>query len=199
MISYIKGTLAQITEDCAVVETGGLGFSVFVSSFTAQAMPSVGSEVKLHTFLYVKEDILALYGFLHKDELELFLMLLKVSGIGPKGALSVLSGMPAGDLRIAIISQDAKGIARKSSGIGLKTAQKLILELKDKIDYTPFGQDESAQETLPLMPSGAKSEALMALTALGYSNAQAQKAVNSVKDADNMDVEDILKNALKAL
>ena len=199
MISYLRGIYAGKTEDGVLIETGGVGFFLYVSSFTAEGMPAVGSEVKIHTYLYVKEDILALYGFLRRDELEVFQMLLKVSGIGPKGAMSILSGMSVNDLRYAIFAQDAKTIAKKSSGVGLKTAQKLILELKGKLDAEEVISGFSGAEPGEAAPAAgsAKSEAVMALTALGYAHAQALRAVNAVENADAMSVEDILKAALR--
>ena len=198
MISYLKGVFSGKTEDAVIIDIGGIGFSVCVSAGTAQEMPPAGSEVKLYTYLYVKEDILALYGFLRKEELELFQMLLKVSGIGPKGAVSILSGMSVNDLRYAIFSQDAKTIAKKSAGIGLKTAQKLILELKDKVHAEDMLPDLSgAAADVPAPAGSAKSEAVLALSALGYPNAQAVRAVQSVEGADAMTVEEILKAALR--
>ena len=133
MYAYIKGELAEINTDHIVIEAGGIGYQVFISLQTFDYLPSVGENLKIYTYLYLREDAMILYGFLTKDDLELFKLLISVSGIGPKGGLAILSTLEADDLRFAILSGDAKAIS-KAPGVGGKTAQRVILELKDKFD-----------------------------------------------------------------
>ena len=132
MIEFIKGELAALDSDKAVVEVGGVGFGVYMSGQALGMLPQPGHMVKLYTYLNVKEDALQLYGFLTRDDLEIFRLLIGVSGIGPKGALGILSGLTPDELRFAVMSNDVKAISA-APGIGKKTAEKLILELKDKL------------------------------------------------------------------
>ncbi len=201
MISYLKGILVQKQPEGVVVEVNGIGFFVRTPLSTSEAMPAIGQEVLIYTYLYVKEDLLQLYGFAGKEDLAMFESMLKVSGIGPKGAVSILSGMSANDLRFAILSGDAKTIAKKSAGVGLKTAQKMILELKDKLDLEETFEDALAGGAAApsAAASEAREEAVMALAALGYPQTQAFKAVSSVENGDQMTVEELLKAALKQM
>lgn len=199
MYSYIKGTLEEIGEDYLVVETGGIGYHIYTTGQTFSYLPPVGESIKVYTHLHVREDAMILFGFLTKDDLFVFRLLLGVSGIGPKGALAVLSVMTTDDLRFAVLGDDAKAIA-KAPGIGAKTAQRLILELKDKLSLEDAFEQKLAQNQTPLTahgPSQAKNEAVQALTALGYSSSEALKALNGIEISDDTDVEDILKAALK--
>ena len=132
MFNYIKGKLAGITENSIIVENGGIGYEIFVPVTDTGSLWQTGKEVKVYTYLHVREDLVQLFGFMDKDALDLFKMLITVSGIGPKGALGILGAMGADSLRFAVLADDAKTIA-KAPGIGLKTAGKLILELKDKL------------------------------------------------------------------
>lgn len=198
MYSYIKGTLTDMEEDLVVVETGGIGYNIYTTGQTFQYLPSVGEEVKLYTYLHVREDAMILYGFLTKDDLRVFKLLIGVSGIGPKGALAILSVMTTDDLRFAVLGDDAKAIA-KAPGVGAKTAQRLILELKDKLSLEDaFEQKaEHVREQSEGNAKGAKNEAIQALVALGYSSSEALKAVSGIEVTEETDVEDILKAALK--
>lgn len=199
MISYIKGILAEKTAEGVVIEANGVGFFIRTPLLTMQKLPAAGQEVKIYTYLHVKEDLLQLYGFLRRDDMEMFELMLKVNGIGPKGAVGILSGMSADELRFAILSSDAKTIAKKASGVGIKTAQKMILELKDKLHLEDAFETalEEPEEAGTSVRGNAKSEAVLALTALGYANAQALKAVSAVEGADSMTVEELLKASLK--
>ena len=132
MIAYIKGRIADVYENRVVVDVHDIGYQIFISAREAQALPPAGEAVRLHTYLNVKEDAMQLYGFQSRDDLEVFRLLLGVNGIGPKAALGILSALSADDLRFAVLSDDAKTIAR-APGIGPKTAKKMILELKDKL------------------------------------------------------------------
>ena len=199
MVSYIKGELVEVTENAIVLDHGGMGFSIMMPASILAKVPQIGSELKVHTYLYVKEDILDLYGFLTKDDLKIFKLLITVNGIGPKGALAILSAMTPDDLRFAVLAGDAKTIS-KAPGIGNKTAQKLIIELKDKLKIEDvLDSSDGGYETSSDMGDTAAAEAVMALTALGYSAADATRAVKLVDNAGNMDSEALLKAALKKL
>ena len=189
MYSYIKGTLADMEEGLVVVEAGGIGYNIYTTGQTFDYLPSIGEEVKLYTYLNVREDAMMLYGFLTKDDLVTFKLLLGVSGIGPKGALAILSVMTTDDLRFAVLGEDAKAIS-KAPGIGAKTAQRLILELKDKFSLEDaFEQklEHTSKDGIDNTKS-AKNEAVQAL-----------KAMDGITITAQMDVEDILKEALKKM
>lgn len=200
MIAYVKGEVAELTENNVVVEVGGVGFNVGISARVAQSLPGIGEEVKLHTYTLVREDAFSLYGFLSRSELEIFKKCIAVSGIGPKGALAILSVMDADGLRYAILSGDAKAIA-KAPGIGARTAERLILELKDKVSYDDVLIDMEIEKGQTMLPpsEGAIKEAVEALVALGYGQTESLRAVNGIADADSMDSGALLKAALKNL
>ncbi|MBR2275544.1 MAG: Holliday junction branch migration protein RuvA [Lachnospiraceae bacterium] len=206
MIAYLKGTVAAIYEQQIVLEVNDIGYNVQMPQSSLQLIGGVGEELKVYTYLNVREDAMLLFGFLTRDDLELFKQLLQVGGIGPKGGLALLSAMSADDLRFAIVSSDEKTIA-KAPGIGKKTAQRLIIELKDKISIQDaFEAKLSAEGELPAgveAAGSAQSEALEALVALGYSQAQALKAVRQaaagLTPPASDDVEEILKQALKVI
>lgn len=200
MYAYIKGELAEINTDHIVIEAGGIGYQVFISLQTFDYLPSVGENLKIYTYLYLREDAMILYGFLTKDDLELFKLLISVSGIGPKGGLAILSTLEADDLRFAILSGDAKAIS-KAPGVGGKTAQRVILELKDKLSLEDAfeAKTEHVQKNAAAVGGSVKNDAVMALTALGYSSTESLKAVSTVEITEDMDVEEVLKAALKHL
>lgn len=199
MIAYIKGKVAEILEDRVILESGFMGYNLFMPMASAEAVLRKGDEVKLYTHLHVREDAMQLFGFLTKDDLHTFQLLLGVNGIGPKAALGILSGLTADELRFAVLSEDVKTIS-KAPGIGKKTAQKLILELKDKMDLQEAFdlKSQHAQGDMADL-SDARKEAVEALTALGYSGADALRAVKKVEMTPGMDVETLLKAALKNL
>ncbi len=197
MISFIKGVVCEINEDSVVIEQGGIGFLVYVPASELNAM-SANTEVRLFTYLRVAEDDLSLYGFLSRDTLSLFRMLISVNGIGPKGAMAILSVLSADDLRFAIASEDAKAISR-APGIGNKTAQRVILDLRDKIDYAGAMETRLDQGAAVVAAAGTpQQEAIQALVALGYGSAESMRAIRDL-DTQDMDVEDILKAALRNL
>lgn len=201
MIAYVKGIVADIAEDNVVIDVGGIGYNVKISATTAGLIPGMGEEIKMYTYTMVREDAFSLYGFLTKDDLEIFKKCITVNGIGPKGALAILSVMDADSLRFAILSGDAKAIS-KAPGIGNKTAERLILDLKDKISLEDtFVSKQSAEYAAATSGSdnAAISEAIEALVALGYGQTEAAKAVRNVPDAGNMDAGALLKIALKNL
>ena len=201
MISYIKGELTEVFEDTVVVETNGIGYNIRVPGAVLDRLPSVGSSVWIYTYLYVKEDAMNLFGFLNRDDLSVFKLLQNVSGIGPKGALAILSTIGPDDLRFAVLSEDVKTIS-SAPGIGAKTAKRLIIELKDKLKLaevfeTALANKENASSENDVML--ARNEAVEALVALGYASAQAMKAVQQGENAEEKDSEQILKEALKKL
>ncbi|MCH5262584.1 MAG: Holliday junction branch migration protein RuvA [Lachnospiraceae bacterium] len=203
MYAYLKGTLEEITEDNIVVEVGNIGYNVKVSTTTADLLPPLGGEVKIYTYTLVREDTFSLYGFLTRDDLEVFKKLITVNGIGPKGGLAILSVMSADALRFAIMAGDAKSIA-KAPGIGNKTAERVILDLRDKISLEdtlrglgePVGVTNAVAGTANL-DNAMKKEAIEALVALGYSASDATAAVKKVEVTEETTVESILKMALK--
>ena len=154
MFAYLIGRIADISEDNLVLEVNNIGFNVKIPSGIHGLLPGLGEEVKIHTYTCVREDSFQLYGFLTKDDLDMFRLLITVNGIGPKGGLAVLSVLSADDIRMAVLSQDAKTIAR-APGIGAKTAQKVILDLKDKV---------SLEDTFVAKESAAYTESLSGLT-----------------------------------
>lgn len=199
MISYVRGELVAIEEEKAIIDVHGVGYGVYMPGQAIRMLPSIGEEVRIHTYLNVREDAMQLFGFLTKDDLNVFRLLLTVSGIGPKGALHILSQLSTDDLRFAVLTNDAKTIA-SAPGIGKKTAEKLIIELKDKFDIQDVLNKASASETVVVTSGSAnaiQSEAIQALVALGYTSTEAMKAVKKVAISDDTSVEDLLKVALK--
>ncbi len=198
MIGYIKGTAEDFLDDAVIVECNGIGYRVFVP-FGCASKISEGEEVKLYTYMSVKEDAINLYGFLTKDDLKMYTMLLGVSGVGPKAALGILSAMDADALRISVLSDDAASIA-KAQGIGKKTAQKIILELKDKLDINDVLGSEEEKNNAFNAEQDSVSDAVLALTSLGYNNAESIKAVRKAAAfTGSDDPEVLLKSALKYL
>lgn len=201
MIAYVKGIVEDITADNAVIDVNGIGYNVRISADTASRLPGIGESAKLYTYTCVREDAFCLFGFLAKNELELFKLLITVNGIGPKGGLAILSVMEADDLRFAILSGDTKAIS-KAPGIGAKTAQRLILDLKDKIsiDDTMIEREIAAGVVSSAQPdTPQKQEAVAALVALGYGQAESMKAVNAIENIEELDSGAVLKAALKKL
>lgn len=199
MYAYIKGELAEKNIDHIVVEAGGIGYLIYVPAQSIDYLPDEGDQIKVYTYLYIREDAMLLYGFLTKDDLEIFKMLITVSGIGPKGGLGILSTLSADDLRFAILSGDSKTIS-KAPGIGAKTAQRVIIDLKDKMSLEEAFEkklENNAGGVQKTLNSSTKNDAVLALSALGYSSAESLKAVSKVDITDDMDVEDVLKLALK--
>lgn len=201
MYAYIKGILAEITEDAIIVENQGIGYEIAVPGQVFDYLPSVGEEVKIYTYHYVREDAILLYGFLTKEDVRIFKMLIGVSGIGPKGALAILSVLSTDDLRFAILGDDAKAIA-KAPGVGAKTAQRVIIELKDKLSLEDAFEQKLANQVqkAELNPAvGVKNEAILALTSLGYSQSEALKVLQGIEISPDDQVEDVLKMALKQM
>ena len=203
MIAFLKGEIADLTEGSVVLDVNRVGYEVLVPGQLLSMLEGIGSRVKLYTYMQVREDAVVLFGFLTKDDLQMFRLLTGVSGVGPKAGLNILSTLGADDLRFAILADDVKRIA-KTPGIGAKTAQKIILELKDKLDLQDVFEKKSASgqitpEAAAAAGSQVVQEAVEALVALGYGSTEALKAVRSVQPAEDMDVETVLKEALKRM
>ena len=202
MIAFIEGIIAKKTTNSVWVSTAsGLGYEIFIPMIDLQQLPLNGNKVLLYTHLQVKEDAIALFGFLSEEKLQVFKLLITVSGIGPKGALSILSGISLDDLRFAVLSEDTKTIS-KIPGIGAKTAGKLILELKDKFKLQDTIETKLLQGDT--MVAGAKAsnlreEAVEALATLGYSATEAMKMLRKVEITETTTVEDLIKQGLKNL
>lgn len=203
MISFIRGRVVDSTENSVIVETAGIGYEIFMTGTAIEKAVRSEGEIKIHTYFHVREDAMQLFGFLSRDDLRMFRLLLGVNGIGPKAALGLLAGLTADELSFAVLSDDVKTISR-APGIGKKTAQKLILELKDKLKLEDafekklLHQQEEAVSSGESVLDGSK-EAVEALVALGYSSTDALRAVRKVTDVAPDDVEAILKAALKNL
>ena len=200
MIAFVRGTAVDMTENSVIVEAGGIGYEIYMTG-TDLSQIHMGEEVKIHTYFNVREDAMQLYGFRSKDDLQMFRLLLGVNGVGPKAALGVLAGITADELRFAILSDDVKTLS-KAPGIGKKTAQKLILELKDKMKLEDAFELKLAHEQEKAVAglgeiSDGRQEAVEALVALGYSSTDALRAVRKVTDVAPDDVEGLLKAALK--
>ena len=189
--------MIAVTDKRLVVEVGQVGFQVAISARDAANMPPAGEEVLVYTYMSVREDAISLYGFLSEDDLEIYKQLITVSGIGPKGGLGILSVMSADDLRMAVLADDSKTIA-KAPGIGPKTAKKLILELKDKISAADMLEhlQEKAGDSAAGAFEAAKEEAVQIMVALGFSRSEAVRAVRSAKLEETMDADQILTAAL---
>lgn len=199
MISYVKGRLAEMGEGIIVVETSGIGYNILVPSSVVSELPPIGNDVKIYTYLYIREDAMNLYGFLCRDDLNVFKLLIGVSGIGPKGALAILSVMSPDDLRFAVLSGDAKAIS-KAPGVGNKTAQRIIIELKDKLSLEEAFEIKSSKNSSNANAgSTVRDEAVQALAALGYSQSDALRAVNMIAITDDSTVEQVIKQALSKL
>ena len=202
MIAFIQGELCDAGQDTIVVACHGIGYEIQIPVSVAQVLPDPGNVVKIYTYTYVREDALGLFGFLMQDDLKIFKLLITVNGVGPKAALAILSAMTADELRFAILAEDAKAIA-KAPGIGPKTAKRMIIELKDKLNLESMIEGHGDAEMSLSDPGDAaanvRDEVIMALTALGYGNTEAVRAVRAVSGADEMDSETLLKQALKKI
>ena len=207
MIHFIHGTLSDVADGLVVVEAAGVGYGIHVPASVIGALPPIGEDIKIYTYFSLTQNGVDLYGFLSPEDRAMFTMLLTVSGIGPKGALGILSALTPDDLRMAIVTGDSKAISR-APGVGNKTAQRVVLELKDKLDATEVfssaldhghGAVAAVDAGAAAGVYGAQKEAVEALVALGYSNVEASRAVKKVELSEGMTVDQILKASLKNL
>lgn len=199
MITFLEGQVVSVSEKRLVLDVNHVGFQVQISARDSVNMPPEGETVRIYTYMSVREDAISLFGFLSEDDLEIYKLLITVSGIGPKGGLGILSAMSADDLRLAVLADDAKSIA-KAPGIGTKTAQKLILELKDKIDPNEMLEkmrSDKADTSANTQFEANKEEAIQVLTALGYSRSEVLGLVRRANLTEDMDSDQILTAALK--
>ena len=202
MISYIKGVAAYVDNENIVIDNHGIGYQIRAVARTCSHV-RVGQELMLHTYLYVREDIMALYGFETPEELRTYQILLGVNGIGPKAAMSLLSTLTVEELYYAVFSDDSKAISR-TPGIGPKGAKRMIMELKDKLHLEDLGMGDEAEQgssgiAEAIDQNDQMVDALEALVALGYSNGEAYRAVHKVSGGKDMDTEQLLKEALKII
>ena len=197
MISYIKGTLEDMSPGMVVVDNHGIGYQMMVP-MRGESFPKIGQEIKIYTHMHVREDDVSLFGFLSKEEKEAFELLIGVNGIGPKVGLSVLSTLSVYELKMAVISEDVKTIS-KTPGLGPKGAKKLILELKDKLSFEELEEDGVGAEIFDTAADSSDSVMITieGLVSLGYSKSEAAIAVNKVEDAKGLTPEELLKKALK--
>lgn len=199
MIVYISGALVSAGENYIVIDNHGMGYRIFVSGKFLEHIPAYGTQIKIYTHMYIREDELTLYGFHSEEELSVFRILIGISGVGPKVAMAILTALTIQELQLAVISEDAKTIS-KANGVGAKGASRIILELKDKLkmeDMMDAAYEQSiVQDT---QDANAARDAILALVNLGYSNSEAALAVKKIGDTSQMDIEAILKAALKKL
>lgn len=196
MIYSLNGKLTYTDPTTAVVECGGVGYGCRVTYNTLQRLPDVGQNVLLYTYLNVREDAVDLFGFYEKEELECFKLLITVNGVGPKAAIAILSELSPNSLRVAISQSDTKTITR-AQGVGPKMAQRIVLELKDKVGVAVSSENDDGVSVSSVTSSDSKNEAVSALVALGYSQSEAQKAISNCDLTK--DTEQIIKEALKYL
>lgn len=203
MIGYIKGTIEGILTDSLLLDNQGIGYRIFTSGRVIDEL-SQNQQVKLFTYLHVREDELSLFGFTTSEELDAFRLLIGVNGIGPKAALSILSVLSVQDLALAVMSGDTKAIS-KANGVGPKGASRVIMELKDKlkIENLFMSEDVSGADIENTMSSSVSTDStkdtVLALVSLGYSEMEALKAIKQIKDAEFMNSEELLKAALKKM
>jgi Holliday junction DNA helicase RuvA len=200
MIGYMKGTVEGISQDYILFENNGIGYRIFTSQMVMQQL-QIHQQTKLFTYLHVREDELSLFGFPTTEELDTFKLLIGVNGIGPKAALSILSVLSVRDLTLAVMSGDTKAIT-KANGVGAKGAGRVIMELKDKLTLEDMFEETGDNSVTAVSTSGVAGgvqDTILALVSLGYSEFEALKAVKKVPGADNMESEELLKQALKKM
>ena len=197
MFAYIKGSLEIKTRGYVVIDVNGVGYKIFMSETAIEKIGEIGKNVKVHTYLKVREDDMSLYGFNTNEELRMFELLLQVSGIGAKSAITILSNITPSSFALAVITNDIAKI-KALPGIGPKTAQRIILELKDKIKTEEaISEDKSININEQVIDNEKIAEAISALQVLGYSKKEIEKAIQKVDNG--LSVEEIIKIGLKNL
>ena len=197
MYAFIEGQVCEKTNNTLVLLAGGVGYQISCSMNTLQAAPMTGETMRCFTWLSVREDAMELFGFATQEEKQLFLSLTSVSGVGPKTALGILGSMPLRDLNLAILLGDVTALSR-APGIGKKTAQRIALELKDKISQADVDTASTGSVPAAALTADNFAEAIEALTALGYSSTEARSALSGVKDKD-ASVEELIRTALRTM
>lgn len=200
MIGYIKGTIEGIMQDSVLLDNHGIGYRILTSGMVLDHIGAMHQETMLFTYLHVREDEMTLFGFPTTEELDTFKLLLTVNGIGPKAALAILSVLSVKDLSLAVMAGDVKAIT-KANGIGTKGANRVIMELKDKLSYNDyFGNDEELEGSVKdIHVSNSIDDTVLALVSLGYSEFEAVKAIKQISSAEQMEPEVLLKAALKKM
>lgn len=204
MIGYIKGTIEGLLADSVLLENNGIGYHIYTSGMVLSGISGLHQEMKMFTYLHVREDELSLFGFPTKEELDTFKLLLGVNGIGPKAALAILTVLSVKDLAIAIMAGDAKAIT-KANGIGTKGANRVIMELKDKLTLDDLFETDASMDSEGVMSEATDGhnssiqDTILALVSLGYSEFEAMKAIKQIAGADSMEPEELLKAALKKM
>lgn len=197
MYAYIKGTLEEKAKDSIVVETAGIGYKIYISEKTMMTLGELGEKIKIYTHYHVREDNISLYGFTSNEELKMFELLLQVSGIGAKTAITMLSNITPSQFALAVISNDIKELV-KIPGIGTKSAQRMILELKDKLKVENAIEEKSETKSEEISNVEAINEATQALQILGYNKAEIKRVFEKIQ-LKNVSTEEIIKSALKNL
>ena len=198
MFAYIKGTLEEKSTNYVVIDVGGIGYKIFMSNISINEIGELGNKVKVHTHYYVREDNISLYGFLTHEELKMFELLLSVSGIGAKSAISMLSNITPAGFACAIISNNV-ALLKKIPGIGPKTAQRIILELQDKLKSEQELAKQDDQEEIKVINNNENvEEAMQALQILGYNKKEIEKAFEKIANTD-VSVEELIKKGLSIL
>lgn len=196
MFAYIKGSLEQKSNNYVVIDVSGIGYKIFMATKAIETLGEIGEIVKVHTHYYVREDNISLYGFNTNEELRMFELLLQVSGIGAKSAITMLSEISPSSFALAVISDDISQLV-KIPGIGKKTAARIVLELKDKLK-TEETITKTEEVKLSITNEEETSEAIAALQVLGYTKREIEKALENV-DTKNLQLEEIIKQGLKNL
>ena len=197
MLAYIKGKLEYVNNDSVVIENNGMGYLVKTSGNVLSKLPQLHGEVMLYTHMYVREDEISLYGFSTREELAIFGLLIGISGVGPKAAISILSTLTVDELKLAVLSEDAKAIA-KANGVGAKGAQRIIIDLKDKLHIEDMFDTTQEQVCVGVQTEGdVYKDASLALCSMGFSNSEVLRAIKKIPTSDTMTTEDLLKAALK--
>lgn len=196
MFSYIQGRVEEINPEGIVLDHDGIGYEIGLPQSSLSELRKQ-MQLRVYTYLQVRDDGYSLFGFLKREDLDLFKLLIGVGGIGPKGALSILGVLSVDQLRFAIAAGDDKTIA-KAPGIGKKTAQRVIVDLKDKIDFTQTLENQLSSRTGDFSADDVRGEAILALNALGYSSAESLRAVSDL-DTSSMSVEEVIRAGLKEL
>lgn len=194
MIAFINGTVEALEENAVIIDTGAIGYRVYMSPYGLSAL-SKGSTAKIYTYLKVAEDAMDLYGFLSAEEISMFRRIISVSGAGPKAGLAILSVLRPAEFALAVVTGDFKAITR-AQGVGPKLAQKIVLELKDKLDNSDFIKTQGEETGFKAAPTSFDNEAIEALCALGYTQSEAARAVSG---AEGTNTSEIITSALKIL
>lgn len=197
MYAYLEGQIDYYTDNILVLDVGGVGYEINMPTPAISTIAKRGEVVRVYTYFHVSENGIGLYGFLNREDKELFLMLISVNGVGPKAAMAILGSLSSDDLRFAILAEDEKAIS-KAPGIGPKSARRIILDLKDKIDVVSAVESRLSGGDIPT-ESSERNDAVMALVALGYSSSEALKALSGIDEKESMTSEDMIREALKRL